>query len=1744
MSMLANRLMAAALLCLGMAQSAQALGPGSVDSGVFPPGHTCRFNIYHDGSPTRESQVQLLVTGSTASPTSGGTYWLNGAITTWSPGAITASQVGTECGISNITGFVSDGANGTFESDDFMGVRFRGTSNADGKIYDYVIGLTGPTTTAVVNTRVEVPNTPPTVNAGSDQIANSGAPVTLSGSGTDPDLGQTLTYSWSQISGTSVTLSGSTTTTPSFTAPTLAIGASTVLGFRLAVSDGIVERTDDVQVTVNGPPNTAPVANAGTNATIASGASYQLDGTGSLDADGQTLTYAWTQTAGTGVTLSSATVARPSFTAPTLELGDPAEVLTFSLIVSDGIASSTAATVDITVEPPANRPPVADAGDQQSVGSLSLVTLDGTGSTDPDAGQSLTYTWTQMSGPTVVVTGANLAQASFTAPEVAFGADPVGVLFSLRVSDGELEDTDLVLVQVSGVNQIPVAVAGDDQTVAAGAPVQLDGTGSFDPDPLTPPVALIYDWTSAPGSGIVLTGADTATPSFTAPQLAPGASREVILTLVVRDGFADSLPDTVSVFVEGPANVAPTADAGEDRRVVSGTATSLDGSGSDANNALQTLTYAWTQVSGPAVTLAGATTVAPSFTAPPLPPLSAPVDLEFQLVVNDGIEDSAPATVRITIDPPENTPPIADAGPTQTVASGALVTLDGTASSTEDVGQTLTYSWVQTSGPGVQLDDQNAAQPTFIAPVVPYGQPSEILTFDLVVNDGLEDSVAAGVVIEVQPEPNTPPVANAGSDQQVLSEEQVFLDGSNSSDQDVNQPLSYDWRQVFGPVVVLVDEGSATPQFTAPALDVGQPPVQLIFELVVDDGEDLSDPDTVIVTVLPADNTVPVADAGADRTVGGGIPVSLDGSASSDADAASVLTYEWEQTSGLAVPLTNASSAVASFTSPVLPVGSPDEVLVFQLSVSDGLAVDTDSVTIRVEPTPNTPPVVDAGPDDSVPSTESFVVTATVNDPDVGQTQTFVWEELSSTGAVLVNDGGPSVTVTPQPLQFGEAPYDIILGVVANDGTDSSLQDTVTITVLPAPNTPPTANAGADQVALASTVVTLTGSGSVAGEPGQTLSYEWSQISGPQVNFVINIANTGFVTPPVPAGAPPVPIVFSLRVFDGFDFSQPDIVEVSVIPAANTAPVADAGPDQDVATGETVSLDGSASSDPDPASGPLTFLWVQTAGPSVSLTGDDTSGPSFTSPAVPAGTVEELTFELRVSDGYTTTTDTVLIRVAGAPNTVPLASAGPDQEVASAASVTLDGSASTDADGNSLTYAWTQLSGPTVVLSSTTSVTPSFDAPVLALGVADAELVFQLVVNDGTADSTPDTVMITVLAPGSGERPAVTLSGVPSTYDGSGPVTLNVAFSEPVTGFDAGDLLVTNASVSVSGGPQAYVVSLLPTAYPAPITVAVPENVALDIEGLGNLASDEASIGPDVVADASEQVAEAMMQRARALVNSQPKLRRFLLPGSTNTFVASVTQNRSTLGLTLGQDSPVWIALNGEWSKTGDDEQDYVNLAFGGHLMRGENVILGAMVQFDDARTVSPTETFRGEGWLVGPYLVARAAEQPLVFSASILAGETQNSLTREGLGTDRFDTQRLLVTAGIEGQFVMESGLILIPSFDLAHVRDRQEAYLDAAANLVPEQTVTLTEASFGLGFEKGLRTRTGDVVLSGRLSGIFSDASGADAGDSFRARVDLGADVALSETGNLTLGAYYDGLGASDYEAWGADLLLQFKF
>jgi PKD domain len=272
-------------------------------------------------------------------------------------------------------------------------------------------------------------NQSPVANAGTAQTVTAGATVTLNGALSSDADGSIASYAWTQTVGGAVTLSSATAAQPTFVAP--AVANATTLTFSLVVTDnrGTASTASTVNVTVNPAVNVAPVANAGTAQTVTSGSTVTLNGTASADADGTIASYAWTQVGTPAVTLSSATAAQPTFTAPTVAT---ATTLTFSLVVTDNRgAASAAATVSITVSPVANTPPTANAGAAQSVPSGQLVSLNGSGSSDPD-GTIATYAWSQTAGTAVTLTGASTAGPSFTAPTVTTSTV---LTFSLVVTD-------------------------------------------------------------------------------------------------------------------------------------------------------------------------------------------------------------------------------------------------------------------------------------------------------------------------------------------------------------------------------------------------------------------------------------------------------------------------------------------------------------------------------------------------------------------------------------------------------------------------------------------------------------------------------------------------------------------------------------------------------------------------------------------------------------------------------------------------------------------------------------------------------------------------------------------------------------------------------------------------------------------------------------------------------------------------------------------------------------------------------------------------------------------------------------------------------------------------------------------------------------------------------------------------------------------------------------------------------------
>ena len=181
----------------------------------------------------------------------------------------------------------------------------------------------------------------------------------------------------------------------------------------------------------------------------------------------------------------------------------------------------------------------------------------------------------------------------------------------------------------------------------------------------------------------------------------------------------------------------PVASAGAAQSAPAHTSVTLDGSASNDPDG-SPLTYAWTQLSGAAVTLAGATSAKPTFAAPNVRDQSK---LTFGLLVNNSTLNSAAATVEVTVTP-NNHPPVANAGKNQSVPLNANVTLDGSASSDAD-GDPITYNWTQTGGVPKQAFSTSAAQPALLI------TDPGTFTFQLVVNDGLVDSAAATVQVTV-----------------------------------------------------------------------------------------------------------------------------------------------------------------------------------------------------------------------------------------------------------------------------------------------------------------------------------------------------------------------------------------------------------------------------------------------------------------------------------------------------------------------------------------------------------------------------------------------------------------------------------------------------------------------------------------------------------------------------------------------------------------------------------------------------------------------------------------------------------------------------------------------------------------------------------------------------------------------------------------------------------------------------------
>jgi uncharacterized protein (TIGR03437 family) len=434
------------------------------------------------------------------------------------------------------------------------------------------------------------------------------------------------------------------------------------------------------------------------------------------------------------------------------------------------------------------------------------------------------------------------------------------------------------------------------------------------------------------------------------------------------------------------------------------------------------------------------------------------------------------------------------------------------------------------------------------------------------------------------------------------------------------------------------------PQFTLPGLATGQlylnasgtPPGSVTVTIT-----SLTDPTvTATATANICQNCAqaPIADAGAALTVATGQSATLNGSASSDPNTPPLpLTYNWALVSApsgsvvTSASIVSGSSAKASFTPDVAGAYA------FQLTVNNGTFGSSANVTI------------------------------------------------TATGGTITIPGGGSL--------------------------------------------PPVAVAGKNRNVANGKYFLLDGSASY--DPGAYgLNYQWSLQSAPPGS----IASLAATDVPEPAFRPDVAgaYVFELTVNNGAFSSPPATVTITSVGSGNIAPNANAGNALNALRGAPITVDGSASYDPDNGPKPLTYSWQFTQVPTGSALTGALTGSGATAAFTPdvAGAYQLM---LTVSDGAATGTDTVVVTASNATVT-PNANAGKPRRILPNVTVSLDGSASSDPDKDALTYQWRVVSGSAI--QNSTSATANFTAGSAGQNVA------RLDVSDGPATSFQQVAIV------------------------------------------------------------------------------------------------------------------------------------------------------------------------------------------------------------------------------------------------------------------------------------------------------------------------------------------------------------------------------------------------------------------
>ncbi|MGJ3234253.1 PKD domain-containing protein [Marivirga sp.] len=708
----------------------------------------------------------------------------------------------------------------------------------------------------------------------------------------------------------------------------------------------------------------------------------------------------------------------------------------------------------------------------------------------------------------------------------------------------------------------------------------------------------------------------------------------------------------------------PVANAGNDITLFLPTnSTNLEGTGTSVGGSINS--YVWSKLNGPsAFTLTNENSATASLSDLVLGIYT------FRLTVTDDIGQVDTDDVIVEVSETNQSPEVSlgeDISITLPVNSATLTSVIN-----DPDGTVIEKLWTKRSGPSANLSGTTTG--TLNAANLVEGQ----YLFRLTVKD--DDNATAYDEIEVTVNPaevNNPPVANAGDDQTInLPTNSITVTG-NGSDSDGTVSF-YLWEKVQGGNATLSNTNNAT--LTVTELEVGI----YRFKLTVTDDDGAQDSDEMELNVLEA-NQNPIADAGGDLSIT--LPtnsITITGTAS-DPDG-SIASYSWSQEAGPnTANLNNASTAILIASD--LIAGTYR----FRLTVTDDEdASGSDIMEVLVNSESfNIDPDVSAGTDKNITlPVDSVELSGSASDTD-GTINSYLWSKVSGPSSFNIVDSNTAITIIENLV---EGFYTFKLTVTDNDnGTNS---DNVIVNVLPGSvNEIPKVNAGNDK-SITLPTSSLIINGSATDSDGTIITYNWSQINGPNSASLTNADTESVSISNLIEGI----YNFNFEVTDNNGASASDEVKLTVN-ATNQAPSVFAGKDQVLSLPkDSVIIVGTATDN----DGTIEITkWEQISGSQLTINSDGLS--------LRLNNLEEgiYSFKLTATDNDgATNSDVVNVTVNGS-NILPVVNAGPDRSLKLPTnSINISGSA-IDSDGSISSLIWSQDSdfNPILINQNTATLT-------------------------------------------------------------------------------------------------------------------------------------------------------------------------------------------------------------------------------------------------------------------------------------------------------------------------------------------------------------------------------------------------------------------------------------------------------